>query len=219
MVINSKRKYYVDEDYFEEIDYDKKAYLLGYLYADGCVRHSSSNRTYGFKLKIHEKDIHIIDFIQSELKSNYPVVKEYGTNCFSVSINSKKISEDLINIGCVVNKTLILEYPVNIDKKYWNSFIHGYFDGDGCISYCDVKYKKQRMFKLLGTNNFLSIINKYFTELGINCYDIIKYTNSNIYQLRVSKKECLKKIYEIFYNNSKYLFLNRKEEIFKKSIK
>lgn len=205
-----RRKYIVDEYYFEKIDSDKKAYLLGFLFADGCVRYK--NGIYGLKLKVNKKDIHIIDYLQAELKSNYPVVNESGTDCVSVTISSKKLSSDLIKLGCVVNKTLVLMYP-NIDKKYWNPFIHGYFDGDGNIYYLN-NGRIQRQFKLLGTLKFLERVKLYFEELGIICYDVIKYDISNVYQLRVCRKESLRIIYDIFYNKGKYIFLDRKRQTF-----
>ena len=211
------RKYEVDHDYFEEIDSNKKSYLLGYLFADGCVRYSTNNRIYGVKLKLHKKDIHIIEFFQDELRSNYPIVEENGTNCVSVNISSKKMATDLIKLGCIVNKTLVLEYP-NINKIYWNSFIHGYFDGDGTIYYSDINGKKQRQFKLLGTSLFLNSIKDYFESLSIECYDVSKYSISNVYQLRSSKIESIRKIYNIFYKNIDYKFLYRKKEIFESSI-
>jgi len=35
---DSKRKYFFDDTYFENINTEEKAYWLGYMYADGCVR-------------------------------------------------------------------------------------------------------------------------------------------------------------------------------------
>jgi uncharacterized protein (DUF608 family) len=34
---NHYRKYFFDFDFFEKIDTEKKAYWLGFLYADGCI--------------------------------------------------------------------------------------------------------------------------------------------------------------------------------------
>lgn len=48
-------------------------------------------------------------------------------------LNSKKISNDLIDKGIVPNKSLILQPPI-IPEKFFKPFILGYFDGDGSIS-------------------------------------------------------------------------------------
>jgi transposase len=211
------RKYKLNENYFEKIDSNKKSYLLGYLFSDGNVRYK--NGTNYLKFKIHEKDKHILEFLKNELECDYPINNENATNCFYLKLNSKKLVEDLIKLGCVPNKSLILKYP-NIEKKYYNSFIHGYFDGDGCIYYTEKKNQKsaQRQFKLLGTNEFLNSIKQYFNENSIETYEIQKYPKSNIYQLRTCNKKSLNKIYSYFYSDANYTFLYRKKDIFEKTI-
>ena len=47
-------------------------------------------------------------------------------------LNSKKMSNDLIDKGIVPNKSLVLKKP-NIPQQYYLPFILGYFDGDGSI--------------------------------------------------------------------------------------
>ena len=209
------RKYDIDSDYFDVINSDIKAYLLGYLFADGTTIFSNSRRIYGFKLKLHKKDEHILRLFKSELRSDCPIVDDSGTNCSYIQISSKKIATDLIKHGCVTGKSLILKYP-NIEKKYYNPFIHGYFDGDGNIYYGESNNRKQRHFKLLGTYDFLNSVKDYFESKSIDCYEVSKYDNSNIYQLRCSKIESLRKIYHLFYNDITYDFLNRKKIIFGK---
>ena len=210
-------KYKFNENYFEKIDSYNKAYLLGYLFSDGCVRNIRNINI--LKLKLHKKDKHILEFLQQEISSNCTIIEEKGTNCLSITVCSKKISEDLIKLGCVPTKSLILKFP-NIDKQYYNSFIHGYFDGDGCIYFAEKKETKsaQRQFKLLGTNEFLTSIKKYFIEIGINTYDVMEYPNSKIFQLRTCNKKSIQKIYNNFYLDSNYTYLDRKKEIFEKAI-
>lgn len=50
-----------------------------------------------------------------------------------ITLNSKKISNDLIDKGVLPNKSLILQ-PPKISKEFYKPFILGYFDGDGSIS-------------------------------------------------------------------------------------
>ena len=40
---------------------------------------------------------------------------------------------DLINLGCIPNKSLTLTFPDFINDELLPHFIRGYFDGDGCI--------------------------------------------------------------------------------------
>lgn len=50
-----------------------------------------------------------------------------------LTLNSKKMSNDLSNKGIVPRKSLILK-PPTISKEFYLPFILGYFDGDGSIS-------------------------------------------------------------------------------------
>ena len=160
-----------------------------------------------------------MEFLKKELDCNYVINVEKNTNCLSLCITSKKMHSDLIKLGCIPSKSLLLKYP-NIEKEYWNSFIHGYFDGDGCIYFAEKNDNRtsQRQFKLLGTNEFLNSVKNYFNENGIETYDVQKYPKSNIYNLRTCNKKSLNKIFNCFYSDANYIFLDRKKNIFEKTI-
>lgn len=53
----SQRKYYVDEYYFDNIDTPNKAYILGFLYADGC----NFTPRHLVRLSLQEKDYEILE--------------------------------------------------------------------------------------------------------------------------------------------------------------
>lgn len=210
-----KKTYTLNEDYFSNIDTDSKSYLLGYLFADANIRYLTKERCYNLKLKIHKKDEHILEFLKKELCTNVEIKDEKNSNCSSLTISSKKMVEDLIKLGCTPKKSLTLKFPI-ISNKYYNSFIHGYFDGDGSI----YTFKNQIHFKLLGTEIFLNAIRDYFIKMGVGSdYKVSKYTDSNVYQFRIFKKDSIQKIYNILYSNNNYIFLNRKKEIFNNILK
>ena len=131
-------KYKYQQDIFENIDNPEKAYWLGFLAADGCNYQRKYNAS--IIINIHQKDIeHLNKFKQfcntnAEVKS-YICDKGYSnqTPMSKIVINSKKMSNDLAEKGIVPNKSLILQPPI-IPKKFYKSFILGYFDGDGSIS-------------------------------------------------------------------------------------
>ena len=71
-------KYSVNQDYFENIDNEWKAYWLGFLYADGCItiKRNSNNQNkmdYNIDLTLKDKE-HIIKFLNS-VQSN-TIIKE-----------------------------------------------------------------------------------------------------------------------------------------------
>lgn len=130
-------KYKADYDKFEKIDSDEKAYWLGFIAADGCVYTREINASVLINLSRKDRDhiekfkffmnsnAKIKDFIQTEGFSN-------NSQMSKIVLNSKKMAQDLINKGIVSKKSLILKPPL-IEEKYYNSFIMGYFDGDGSI--------------------------------------------------------------------------------------
>jgi intein/homing endonuclease len=80
------------------------------------------------------------------------------------SIVNKHLWLTLNNLGCVPNKSKILEFPfIFKNSNLTRHFIRGYFDGDGCISYAIINNKVQPRVSLLGTKSFLTTI-KYILE-------------------------------------------------------
>ena len=138
VIRNRTSKYKYQQDIFENIDTAEKAYWLGFLAADGCNYQREHNAS--VILNVHEKDIeHLKKFKQfchtdAEIKSyiGYEGFSNQTPMC-KITLNSKKISNDLIDKGVLPNKSLILQ-PPKISKEFYKPFILGYFDGDGSIS-------------------------------------------------------------------------------------
>ena len=130
-----KRKYKVDENFFEKIDTEEKAYWLGFLTADGCIK---KNR-YQISLGLSIKDINHLEKYKKSLKSekNIKIEENYSFNNKSVMcylrIDNKKMYTDLLNLGFSSKKTMN-EQPVELSEDLINHYIRGIFDGDGWIS-------------------------------------------------------------------------------------
>jgi TusA-related sulfurtransferase/intein-encoded DNA endonuclease-like protein len=219
----TQRKYYFDEDIFENIDTHDKAYWLGFLFADGnvYVPKGKEGGSKGIRIEItlKEEDYYHLQNFSQFLHSNYPVkqkiVKLNGKEIlvYRIAVNSVKMGNDLIKHGCVPNKSLILEYPNNLDEKYFGSFLCGYFDGDGCLSfsqYEDGKYANS--VAIMGTLEFLSIIKLKLNNLGIKTSDVYK-TESKAFNLRISNYSHAD-FYNLIYNKASYM-LGRKFDKFR----
>ena len=135
---NKTSKYKYQQDIFENIDTAEKAYWLGFLAADGCNYQREHNAS--IILNIHEKDKKHLEKFKFFCKTNAEIKSYIGYEGFSnqtpmckITLNSKKISNDLIDKGIIPNKSLILQ-PPNISEQFYKPFILGYFDGDGSIS-------------------------------------------------------------------------------------
>lgn len=221
----ANKKYSVNENYFDEIDNEEKAYWLGFLYADGCVR-LKDNRSGELKLKLQKSDENHIELFNECLSSNYPIKNGfnkvlYGENKISiseysaVSIYNTKLVKDLIKHGCVNNKTFKIQLPL-LDDSLMRHFIRGYFDGDGCVCKYYTKNKSKYDYKIsvLGNEHFIKSLQNYLiVKLNSDSRNIHNYKKGNIRSLSIFKNnECLK-IKEYFYDEST-IFLKRKKDIF-----
>lgn len=141
----TNRRYEVNHNYFEIIDTEEKAYWLGFLYADGCIRKTKSGSQISLKLSL--KDENHLNLFKTSIESQHKVsynrnytTSKKGTPSFSdncvIRVNSNKLVEDLIRQGCKPRKTFTIDRP-NIDEKFYKHFIRGYYDGDGNFFYSE----------------------------------------------------------------------------------
>lgn len=91
------RQYTINEHYFDEIDTPNKAYILGFLYADG-----TNNGSDTVSLSLQERDVGILQKIQREIGSNAPLnYREFNkininwSNQWRMCICNKHISDIL----------------------------------------------------------------------------------------------------------------------------
>ena len=207
--LNQKQpnKKHINENYFEIIDNEHKAYWLGFLYADGCVNETRSR----IELSLKEEDYYHLQKFKEDLESEHKIglkTKTIGDKTYKsyrLSINRKKMKEDLINLGCIPNKTLKLKFPTErqVPKHLINHFIRGYIDGDGCIT--NSTYSIMSL-EILGTEEFLNGIRKHF-DLPNDKY-LYDFNHSQIKRLMLTGKNAYNILNKIYENSD--IFLIRK---------
>jgi intein/homing endonuclease len=151
----------IDENVFDSIDTEEKAYWLGFIYADGCIGSSDNS----LEISLKSSDSEHLEKFNSFIKGPSNKVKIGNVKCGDKicercrwAIHNFHIHEVLNSYGCVPAKSLILEFPnesIFKNKSLIRHFIRGYWDGDGCLSYCDKKHLCPNA-SVLGTENFLS---------------------------------------------------------------
>ncbi len=216
---------YVDERFFKKWS-PKMAYILGFFAADGCL---TINRKRKNKyIEFVSIDYEIIKKIRSTLKSEHKIgIAKKGLNnsiAYRLQIGSKEIYNDLVDLGFIPKKSLILKFP-DVPTKFLSHFTRGYFDGDGHCSYG--KYIKkdrpgQSMFMLSGfTSGSLDFLEKLRDIL--NKYAKIRggtfYFWNRAYRLSFS---CInsQKLFNFLYKNiDKSIYLPRKYIKFNKALK
>ena len=203
------RKYKLNENFFEKIDSEEKAYFLGLLYADGYI-----NETLNMvDLTLHKQDKEILDKLIVYLYPQGRPLKIIRNDYIRLVINSKKIVEDLKLHGCFQKKTFKLEFPIILNELI-KHFIRGYFDGDGCIT---IDNKKTLNISIVGTINFLNVIKQILCKeckLNNTVYDNRHPNrNNNIRALRYGGNIIMNRIYHYLYDNS-IIYLTRKKNKF-----
>lgn len=209
-----KRKYTVNDSFFEKIDSEAKAYVLGLIFADGCV-HPKRHR---FSITLKSSDEQLLVKVNELLESNFPInrysarynEKYKFTEKSSLQVTSKKILKDLENFGCVSKKSNILTFP-KIDEEYKNHFMRGYFDGDGSV-YLAGK-RKEIIIDIISTKEFCEV---FLKNLPYNGKTTVKKDNryeKNIHYIKIGGNNQVKIIYNFLYHNAN-VFLQRKKDVF-----
>lgn len=188
-----KNRYTLNDNYFDNIDTQEKAYILGFIYADGFVGDMEHNN-----IVISVNDKQIVDDIANEFQFTGNIRKtkkggfENSREGYSLNFSSKIMATRLREIGLYPNKSLTINELPDIKNKLIRHFIRGYFDGDGSIllshnsSYHNVngvikKYEYPTYnFTILGTKTFLEDINEK-----------AKFNYSKIRDTRCKEIKCL----------------------------
>ena len=211
-----KSKYVYNEKFFENIDTEEKAYWLGFIYADGYVcagKYNGSISSYEVSIELSSVDKnHLIKFVNS-INGNIGITeftKYAGTppayhNMCSVRIYSKKMFDDLNNIGVVQNKTFVIKFPMFLDENLKRHFIRGYFDGDGSV-FENKQRKCVRCNFTTASKEFAEHITKCLIANGMRCY-ITRY--HTIYQCNISGMYNVGMFRNFLYKDSN-IFLDRK---------
>ncbi len=209
----------INESYFDNIDCERKAYFLGFLYADGC---NHRNKKPKIDIALQEKDKLILEEMSIDIygvNDNFlfrKKRKESHKNQYVLTIHSKKISDKLFELGCGPKKSLTLKFPEwLIDPELQKHFIRGYFDGDGCITFSkrkdrinDYTYK----FSIVSTRDFCNTVSNIIDSFNIKSTYVKKHlnVNNNITTiLNISGNRQIEKLMDWLYKDST-IYLQRK---------
>lgn len=215
-------KYIRNENYFDIIDSEDKAYFLGFLYADG--NNFIGKYDYKITISLMEKDKEILDTLNRKIYPDKELLYRKSQKIFNkktnkwitskpqykLQINSKYMCNVLLEHGVMPNKSFKIRFPNFIDEKLYNHFIRGYFDGDGSIGSYLGKHIKTEKFRISIISNhlFLNDLQQIFNnELNININ--ILNRQCGISELRCCGNVKVKKIMDWIYKDST-IYLERK---------
>lgn len=204
-----KNRYNIDLSYFEKIDTPNKAYVLGIMYSDGCVTKN------GFYIKMKDEDVLLN--IKKELQADQQIKIANNGNywAYRLSICSEKMSKDLINLGCYINKTYTLKFPTEeqVPSHLFPHFARGFFDGDGSLN-INVNINSCRITFASAAFNFISVFKENISNFSKRKGSLIKGSgkNSNVWFLSFTGRQIFE-ILDWFYKDAD-IFMKRKYDKF-----
>lgn len=228
----AKRIHFLNENSFLNED-DVSFYILGIWYSDGNVFNRGKNsKLCGFT----SKDKGWITAIRDLISPGRKIQNVSGRSCYQLQINSANFYNWLVKWGCVEKKSLIIQFPKNIPKKYLPDFIRGLIDGDGCICLYNRNHensvtKKIETYICSASENFIVDLKLCLESLGFNIYFSVKTKKKGIKVFgKILKKESKSyraiangldaiKLLEWAYYSEHKISLKRKLKTFKKAKK
>ena len=159
--------------YFDSIDTYAKAYIVGFIAADGALVKTKTTTTLTITIKYEDRAV--LEFIKSEIGNEHKLLEIIRPSSFDSSktihhiryaISDKYIVQALNKLGITYNKSLSIGNIIgNIPYEYRDAFIIGYFDGDGSVTIRDGEYPNDRgilckdyslYIQIRGTKDFLT---------------------------------------------------------------
>lgn len=216
-----KVTYKVDENFFKCINTEEKAYILGFICADG---HISENR---LVITVSEKDLDILEKIRRAMQSNHPIKRVRKNNPYQrterkqlilveLMIGRRELVKPLFDMGLTTNKTYTLDGGIlkYIPKYLIRDFLRGYFDGDGNVFFgrrytSGYKYN----INICGNEDFLlKSFQTYFPSNNKLYKDLY---SKQCYVWKISSKDKVRDFMHYLYYNSS-IFLKRKYNEYRK---
>lgn len=210
----TSKKYSFNEHFFEIINTEEKSYWLGFIIADGCIHRNDII----IELK-DDDEYHIKKFVKhingdNQVKS--VAYKNFKTKHARLSIRSKKMYNDLCNLGVTPKKSLTASKPTQIPDELEKHFWRGIVDGDGGVymtRYKEGKNKEYRYpsFCLTGSENIIDQFRSFIVKnLQIS---LKKEREKNVWRVRTTGRKLPFKICSLLYDGS-VISLTRKQNVY-----
>lgn len=208
------RKYNLQENLFEKIDSEDKAYWLGFLFAECTL--DEKRYCLGINLGPDERE-HLERFCFA-LQSSHPIQPiRKPRAAWSLKIGSKKLCKTLQAMGLGHGKTQNLKWP-KLRQDMILHFIRGFLDGDGWIT-CWVNKKGKRSWSIgfaSCSRGFLESLQQEinrFTGVEGGSISSRTYENPNWndgHQLTYGGNKAVQRVGSVLYGKA-HVFLPRKK--------
>lgn len=212
------RKYNLNEHYFDVIDTEERAYILGFIYADG----NNLFQTNRISVQLSSVDEEILKkfshiFYGEEILKHSERQNNEGKTFYYTSLNlySKYMSQYLATLGVLERKSYLITFPDWLDKSLYRPFIRGLIDGDGWI-YLPENNRESPNVGLICTRQINDKLSDFFEqELGLRSY-LCKANKQDINvmcEIRVKNYHQCKILLDWLYKDAG-IYLQRKYDLY-----
>jgi len=193
---NPNRRYVYDDNFFDHIDSEFKAWFLGWILSDGGIGRSGN-----ISIQIHKRDINILKTFQKHFLHK-EIRNIENRNLCKYHFSSKKMVRQIKHYAGIDNPECFkisenMTEIRDIPEEFVSHFIRGYFEGDGNIRRMTATHKYPAAKITSRSKAVLEWIQK-----KINIHSSISEANSKngpIYDLHywgVSMLDFLSKLYD-----------------------
>jgi len=205
----------VNEDFFENINEPDKAYILGFIMADGSINESSN------ALIIDQKNLEktLLIEIAERIGRGIKVKAQKGRNTVRIWVGNKKLIKDLKKWGVSERKAKTLSFErviKGVSKNLWPHFLRGYLDGDGYIKvvFRDGTFQRTDVTFVSSSKKALEDTMFMLSELGLPEGALKYYEKQGIGYLRYTKGRGSENLLRLLYRDADP-FLTRRANILK----
>lgn len=218
----------IKDDFFDIINSEEKAYLLGFFIADGCINKTTARSNGRFSINQSQDDKEIVKAFKKYL--NVPNNIQIINNSSGVlhrkeqwrlrwtSVHMKETMESMYNIH--PNKTTDTNFifPINlIPNNLQRHFVRGFIDGDGYLG--DNGQKNNFIVSIVGVSEqFLTCIGDLVSKETQMSYNIYKSKGKTVDYIslrwscdKIDKLQKITKLRDYLYKDAT-IFLERKKE-------
>lgn len=203
---------YLVHDFFDSIDTEEKAYMLGLLVADGCIKNRAENEGGNLQhcicIELHKDDSYLLTKFLELVNCKNKLTKH--KDCMVLRFHSDHMANSLSKFGIVPRKTghERIDWIYNIPDDLQRHVIRGLFDGDGWIG---TTIKKGAYMPNIGLTSSFECVNTVSDflskKLGINRVNPVAHVGC--YVITYDGKASCAKIANYLYSGSN-IYLDRK---------
>ena len=159
--MDRKRKYTLNENYFEKIDTEEKAYWLGFILADGYIGLRNGKES-ALEIVLAKKDLDHLHKFKNAIGYGGPVYLIKNDSMCRLNVYGLTFVGHIVDKGIGTKKSLISKPIFFEEDSLQKAFWRGCFDGDGTVFWAHSKIRASRLsLGIIGTKDICEAFSIY----------------------------------------------------------